>query len=281
MPVITAKAPHITTLCGGMITLKRYYVGDSPDEVGSVAEWSDILWTLYTAMPFPDLWRGLTVIGWHMDHPLLDEQTRQNILNLQDYSTEAGYQVASGLFWNRERLELGFFPANWRPEDGPQVRPITAEQRAACLSALDHESGHFHAFACGAFQTGTLIQRELTRLFRAYKPAQAENEHECWAEVFRAFFGAPGRRGFFSDNKPYPASGAPQLYTLMTCAYWLQSWLNGVDFTDLQVAGSWPDRLMWQRWKVGWWGVRTSEGWFSVDRTWRQSKWDGANWIPV
>jgi hypothetical protein len=262
-------------ICAGLITLHRLYMGASPDECGTVAQWEAILWPMYNALPFPDLWRGLDVKGIHMDSDLIEAETKAQIANLQDFDpARPGYQVAAGLYWNRDRLEVGFFPNGWKPEDAPQVRPLDPAKVAAQLMVLAHESGHFYADICGFFKTNTLIQRELTRLFNELRPKQADTPGEDIAEVFRAFFGPPGARGFFSDNKPYNEASNPALYKLMSLAFWLSWVLNGVDFTDLKVMS---DGIWWQQWKqvqTGWFMTeRVKDAIYKVDLQLRKWKW--------
>lgn len=277
---------HETTICGGMVTLIRWFVGDSPDECGSTPEYEAQIWPIYSAIPFPDFWRKFKVRGLHMDSPEMEEETKNKIVNLQDYDlTKAGYQVAAGLNFGVDHLDIGFFPEGWKPEDPPMIRPITPESRQRSLSVIGHESGHFHAAMVGYRQTQTAIRRDITRLFDALSPIQAENLDERWAEVFRAFFGGPGARGAFSDNKPYTEADNPKLYSLMAGSYWLQAWLANVDYTDLQIWGA-PDqnenRILWRQWNKDWLGNRYPDAWYSLDRNFRRWRWTSSGtWIAA
>lgn len=274
---------YARTLLPYNVTLHRWYVGATPDELGTPDFWAEHLHQIYAWLPFPSFLDGLDLNVWHMDSPQMEEQTRNKLSNLQDYDpAKAGYQVACGLYFNRDRLDLAVFPDGWKPEDPPMIRPITEAARRYTRKALSHEIGHHHHACCGLTKTTTAIQKALTQHFLMLRPTHIPSEFECWAEVFRAYGGALECRGALSDGLAYTQADNPKLYSLIRCAYWLQGNLANVDFDGFQV---WNDRVCWEEYRLVWtWSgwQRQKAGFHCVDHAFVKWRWDGVSrWVRV
>lgn len=255
------------------VVLHRYYIGDSADEVGSAQFWDQHIKELFDQLPFPDYWAGLDLKIWHMDSPELDAMRARGEVNLEDYDkAQPGCQVAAGLFFNKDRLEIGVFPDGYRPET-VSTNKLTATNLANARRVLSHEAGHFHAAMCGAFDTSSFVRKEITRLFREQLQAlglsaQLGGEGEAWAEMYRAMLGAAECRGSFSDGKLFAAPR--RLYLLFRTAYWLQSNLNQRVITDFALGTE--NLVWWQDWSITYplpgFPQMKSNGWFAVDQNW-------------
>ena len=254
------------------VVLHRFFIGDSPDEVGTAAFWDAHIKELFEQLPFSEYWSGLDLKIWHMDSPELDAMRARGEVSLEDFDkVTPGCQVAAGLFFNKDRLELGVFPDGYRPE-GISPNKITVVNLANARKTLSHEAGHFHAFMCGAFDIGSFIRKEITRVYREYLQtlglsAQLGGEGEAWAEFYRAMLGAVECRGKFSDDKPF----APprKLYMLFRTAYWLQGNLNQRIIDSFTVN---ENLVWWQDFSVVYPipGIPQlkSNGYFAVDQNW-------------
>ncbi|PIQ23670.1 hypothetical protein COW36_06600 [bacterium (Candidatus Blackallbacteria) CG17_big_fil_post_rev_8_21_14_2_50_48_46] len=256
------------------VILHRYFIGDSADEVGSAAFWDQHIKELFAQHPFTDYWAGLDLQIWHMDSPRLDEMRAQGLVNLEDFDlVKAGCQVAAGLFFSKDRLDLGVFPPGYQA-DSVSPNKLTVTNLNDARRTLSHEAGHFHAMMSGYGSTSAFISKELTRCFSELRPPQAQNEGECWAEVYRAFMGSDEVRGTFSDGVQYTPAQNLRLFNLMRAAYWLQGNLNQRIIDRLQVSNSlcfWQDfslqNQLFQAPKL------VSNGWFGVDANWNKHKW--------
>jgi len=244
--------------------LTRWYMGNA-DECGTVAFWQEHISQLYAQMPFPDLWRRVKLNVWHMDHPEQDNRVQRGQWCLEDYQPGTpGYQVADGL--TATEIDLALFPDGWQPGvyTGP-ARPLTDEARNHSRLALSHEFGHFHQFAC-RYDGSDDIAKHIKRCFQQLRPHQAagDNEYEDWAETYRAILGADPCRGFFSDNKPFKPS--PELYSLLRCAYWLQS-----NLANLPVQNCTPQAFGVMYCAL----INGVNRWRFIDLNWR-----GQEWVP-
>lgn len=260
--------PVITNALKFGVNLIRNSIGH-PDELGSPAFWQVEWDQLYAQMPFPTLHGNTRFEVWHMNHPDLAKAI--NKPNLLDYDTvKDGCQVAAGLYLGgQKRLQIGVFPDNWQSN---QTSPstITEANRAKAKGVLSHEFGHLYADQCGLFSNRNQISAELTRCFRALRPRQTENEHEDFAEVYRAVCGVDSARGYFSDNKR--AVMYPELMTLIRAAFWLSGNLANQSISDLAFTG---DYATWST--SGWWLSKT---YYRVHaKTYQWERWTGSAWV--
>lgn len=253
-----------TDALAGGITLHRHYL-NTPDELGTVAQWQREIDGLFSQLPFPAYWSGLVLSVWHMDHPDL----KAGVSNLRDYDpNQPGCQVAAGLYWGKKQLDIGVFPDNYNPNQAGSTA-IPEVNRTAALRVLSHEIGHMHHDICGLASNRDAISNEITRLFRQLRPNQTPNEYEDWAETYRAVMGTDATRGTFSDNKPYAPSSA--LLTLMKAAYWLSAAQAGKVIHSVSVSVGYAQ---WAQ-RVWWW-----DDWYRLSvNTWQAEKWNGSGWI--
>ena len=213
------------------VILHRYYIGISPDEVGSISFWDQAVRELYAQINIPFMWEGLNLHIWHMGHPELDKRRALGEVTLEDYDlSKEGNQVAAGLFWDKSRLELGVFPPNYLPT-AVAFYPVEDSARAFAKRTLSHEVGHYYSMLCGYQRNANYIQTRITEEFNNLRPNHAHNSEEDFAEVFRALFGIDEVRGYFSDNVSYKAP--EKLYTLMKTGYWLVGNLSNKIITNL------------------------------------------------
>jgi len=263
------------------VVLHRFYIGESPDELGTAAFWDAHIKELYDQLPFPEYWSGLDLQVWHMDSPKLDEMRASGEVNLEDYDLKtSGCQIAAGLFFSKDRLDLGVFPEGYKPE-AVSPNKLTVTNLLNARKTLSHEAGHFHAMMCGAFDTGAYIRKEITRVFREQLQAlslagQFGNEGEAWAEFYKSMLGAVECRGSFSDGKPF--NPPRSLYLLFKTAYWLQGNLNQRVIDGFTVA---ENLVWWQDYSITYpipgFPQLKSNGWFAVDQNWTKYKWQITN----
>lgn len=215
-------AGYIRNELSNGVTLHRMYV-NHPDEIGTVFYWDNVMRQLGAEMPIYDFWNGLDIWLWDMRHPTLTDKRGVEV-NLHDFDLKTpGNQVASGLFYNKDKLEIGVFPNNWN-SDKPSEGVINLANIDAARNTLCHEVGHYYANQCGYSTGQSFIEKEITRHFDAFRPKKAESVGEDFAEVYHAYFGVPGRKGFFSDMVPFTTKG--RLYCLMRTAYALSQRLK-------------------------------------------------------
>jgi len=152
------------------VKLHRIYLGESPDEVGTVNQFNRIIREINSRMGYPRIFYDLDIFVYNMDSQALDEETRQRIGNLQDYDANTpGYQVASGLYWHKDKLQLGVFPDDWTPEYSGVLRNVSESARAKMLRVFCHELGHHIAREFGVFKDDLYINRRNTELYRENK----------------------------------------------------------------------------------------------------------------
>jgi hypothetical protein len=228
----------------GQIT--RNYV-NAPEELGTAAQWADIIKQLYTQMPFPELWRPLKIEIWNMQ--------RRDGNPLHNYDGKGN--TATGLTWPGQNLiQLARF-------EGPN-----GIQNA--LKTLSHEAGHYYADRCG-FDGKTAIQRTLTGLFYAMRPHQTEPEPEDFAECYRAILGADNVRYTFSDNKAFTAS--ERLTTLFKTWFWLVGNVGNAGVSNFSIPGNYCQWLQTDS--------LFSYQWLAVDQNWVKYKWNGQSWLQI
>jgi len=227
------------------LTLKRFYVGDTPDDLGTVPFWKSVIAGMYSQMPKPSLWSGVEIEIWDTKSPDLINFKNSKIQHLLDYDPQLpGDQGAAELYFmgNSKKIALACpLPNPWDTID-----PV-----GWCAKNLSHGFGHLYHDICGFSdaESNGGVYDHLTSLFEQYRPRQAQNIHEDFAEVYRASFGHRGTLGYFSDNQPFTAS--PELYTLLENAYDLSSLLEGVDVSDMALHSSgW---VTWTQWTWKWW----------------------------
>jgi len=263
MPNLNQKY-HTYTIPWYGVILKRFYVGDTPDEVGTIEFWSEPVRQLFDQVPFLYLWSGLELEIWHMGSPDLVSTTQQTLL---DYDLSVpGYQVAAGLTFGKKRIALGIFPDGWSPTGGGTDH-LTETNRVTARNAISHEYGHFLRFASD-MDRETSIGSELRREWGVLRPNQTTNTHEDFAETVRACLGVPGAKGTFSDGKGFIPS--PKLLTFIKTVYWL-----GVNLALRPVSG-----LTIFDTYVRW--FRTDENkYYALTSNWDQFVWDGAKWVRL
>lgn len=251
--------------CGAKIHLTRWHCGPSPDELGSLPFWRPRLEQLYRAAPFKALFDELQFEVWHMDHPELDRQTQQKLINLQDFDPgRAGYQTAAGLHDTPggtanglavSRIRLGMFPNGWHADSAPTVpAPITEAERLRIAGVLPHEFGHrMHnvlryggdpftvpAGAGGQFWAhGTL-------LFNGLRPRTGHNPSEDFAEVWRACMGTDETMGRFSNGAAYANT---RMTSLLRWWAWAVFNLSGNQIDQVRVGEGWVE---WQQLGPSW-----------------------------
>ncbi len=256
------------------VTLHRYYVGSSADELGDIEFWHAPIRELHPQMPFSTMWGGLDIHVRHMGHRELTRKMKAGEATLKDFDLSTpGYQVAAGLFWHKDKLELAVFPPNWTPE-AVAFYPVDEAARERARNTISHEIGHYYASLCGYKKNANYVQRRITEEFNLIRPKQAANEDEDFAEVYRALCGMDKARGYFSDNKAFVPS--PKLLTLIKTAHWLEGNLVGKTVTDLQFRDT---DVCWREWelKTDWvlfvpYTRWVTSGWWSVGRDWVKKK---------
>lgn len=284
---ITPKTHTAALRCG--CTLVRHYVGSTPDEVGTVAQWQQAADEMDEALGRPaggdpNLGPNVELHIYHMDSPELVAMTQAGQSNLEDGEPgKAGYQPWSGSCTadpdgsgpKRARLEIGCYPDNWKPEDAPMLRPITAAALARSIGVLGHEGGHRTAHPDRFdLHGGAQAAQHLTGLWRTHRSGAGHNEPEGFAEDVRAMAGPLSVRGTFSDGRIYTRAMNPRLYTVIRCGPTVRRSIGAVDTGNFM---AWDDRLLWQQFDwvwdyVRWEYVRTPGAWFSIDhqlRRWR------------
>lgn len=199
------------------ITLHRYTPGDNFDELGTVAQYNLLADQLIMQYGYASLFNGADWHLYHMDCESLDEKTKRGIANLQDYDPrKPGNQVAAGLYWNRDRLELGVFPPSWTTDYIGPYRRITDYGRNRAALTLPHEFGH-HA-ARKWFDKDHNICRALRQLWESNGSPNQTTPAEKVAEDYRALMGTDATRGTFSNGIKYTRDDNPRLYTVLRLA---------------------------------------------------------------
>lgn len=206
------------------VSIHKYYY-NYEDEIGSYSYWNDAIEQLFKEMPISDLWFGLDIWIYDMRHPLLPLKLKNKEQSLLDGDlNKDGYQVCAGLFFNKDKLEIAVFPEGWNTENLTSGN-VTQSSIDKARNTLSHEVGHYYANQCGyASNSQFFIEKEITRYFDAFRPHQTESNGEDFAEVYHAYFGVNGAKGFFSDGKPFTSKG--RLYCVMKTAYKLSSMLK-------------------------------------------------------
>lgn len=235
------------------VTLKRFYIGPDAEYLGTVARWKREIDELYNQMPHPEFWRNLKLEVWDMAHPDLLNGASPT---LKDYDLKTpGYQTAVGLHFGGERIALGYFK-----ERGIEYS----------IKALSHEVGHWYADQAG-YGSNTWWGREFRGLFNEIRPHQTENEHEDFAEVYRAILGSNQCRGYFSDDKAfYPTDS---LKTLIKCALPIADRARYLNISSLKVMGTWVKLTV----KTGFWPLERTQ-YFAVTQNWDWFEWTGSKW---
>lgn len=264
MPNLNQKY-HLYTIHWYGVILKRFYVGDSPDEVGTIEFWSEPVRQLFDQMPFAQLWNGLELEIWHMCSPDLVTQNKQTLL---DYDlSKPGCQSAVGLTFGKKKICLGVYPEGFMPGYSDNPVDVTESNRQCTRKALSHEFGHLLHFGADLDAANTIGQ-EMRREWDVLRPRQAANTHEDWAECCRALFGTSDVRGTFSDGKPFVPT--PRLFTFLKVAYWLGVNLSSRPVNDLTVFDTFV------RW------YRTDESkYYALTSNWEQFAWNGTGWNRV
>jgi hypothetical protein len=250
-------------------TLKRYYLSN-PSECGPPEEWDRRFSQIFEQMPFRDTQRGITLEVIHMDHPKLDEDTLNKIINVQDFDpNEPGCQTVSA-FQKGLLIQIGLRPANWSPW-GLAVNPtITQQTLLNGMATLSHEYGHLYAWLCRHHGTDD-IARLCRVAIEAILPGQGHNVYEDLAECLRAAIGSNEVRGTFSDGKV--ANLAPELVAALRGWFWLTFNLNGKTVSHVSPR---PGGVMYQALLDGRWRWR----WIDA-ATFRSQEWTGSIWISI
>lgn len=245
------------------ITLKRFYCGASPDELGRVDFWKQSIDEMYAKMPCPDLWKNLTIEIWHMDHPDLLEAGK---VTLADYDPNTpGCQVAAGLYFGNERLALGVFPEGWQAPQPNNPRQVNDYNAWKTRNVLPHEIGHWYFDQSGMNKGGTShIQKILDWNWEnVIRIKQIPNTHEEAAEFYRAMFGTSDTIGRFSDNKPFVPGEKKKSFVKMI--YMLYGTLKNTYIRSFQLHDTWCE------WEEGYW-------WWEQKKRALTSNWDLFEW---
>ena len=254
---------HIHTIPWYEVILKRFYIGDDPNSVGTVDFWKYAIMQLYDQMPFPTLWKGIEMEIWDMNCPDLINSTKATLL---DYDlSQSGNQSAVGLYFGNKRLALGIYH---------NIDRIYGDHLDYSRQALPHEFGHLYADMCGFTKDISNIEKELTQQFRNLRPHQSENEHEDYAETYRAILGTDVVRNKFSDGKIYYYN--PTIKTLLKCSYWLSQNLKDKFISDFTLFDGW---CRWTQYERSWWNTITT--YYALTENWDQFKWDGSTWHMI
>ena len=268
------------------IILTRKYLGDSADEVGSIDQWNEVFSEIYAHIPYKSVWKGLRVNAINMDSELLDEESKRNASNLQDYDTKKeGYQVAAGLYFNRERLDIAFFPLFWTIEPVDYDREITDRKRQDALNNFAHEFGHHLARISGIVTGGSVIRNELNKHYMNVKTTFNDSIGEGIAEEIRAFFGDSETFGTLSNKVPLKIEDHPKLYTLLRVMYPIQAHLASKNIAKTLL---WDKEFLWN--EVGFkYTDIDGDGmpevvdsvWYSMDRNWKRYVWyrENGKWM--
>lgn len=227
------------------VILHRVYEEGNADQLGTVSFWNQKIRECYRHIPFFPYWEGLELWIYDMDLPELRKRNENGEFNLRDYSSQTGLQVATGLYWNKNKLELGVFPKNWNGYTDSGFEP-TAEDVIKAAKVLSHELGHLHADLCGYRKGKSEIELKIIEQFNLLRPKQGHNEDEDWAECYRAFFGCNEAIGMFSNDVPFSPLKHAKLYTLMKCAYWLKENLKHKLFRNFKVFEQFVE---WEEWE--------------------------------
>lgn len=249
------------------VSLKRFFISSNLEsvdaELGSVEFWSGKINELYSRLPFRELWEGVTLNVINNSHPDLELLKSQGVVTVKDFDLNTpGNQTAVGLYWGNDskRMDVNIFP-----------------ERGFFWSAnvLSHEFGHMIQDLSGIFEDKDDIQKLMTQWFRENRPHQAagDNEHEDFAEVFRALCGFKVHQNKFSDDKVYdPPKG---MKTLVRCCYNLAKILKNKKITDLNFHDWW---CQWREWERVLWFIWVPKDKAMTDQ-WDTFTWNGSSWV--
>jgi hypothetical protein len=240
--------------------LHRYTPGDNFDELGTVAQYNLLADQLLMQFGYAPLLQGVGIHLYHMDCDSLDDETKRGIVNLQDYNlTKEGHQTASGLYWNREKLQLGVFPFDWSADYIGPYRRITEYGRNRAALTLAHEFGHHAARAW--FDVKKPICQELRRLWELNSSPNQTTSGEKVAEDYRALMGTDATRGTFSNGVKYTKADNPKLYTILRLANPLTEKLKDKIIKNVQLYQD--HSIQWQEFEI----VTIQLLWFSFTYT--------------
>ena len=244
------------------VTLKRFYIWEE-DELGSPYFWKEYLQQLYDQMPFKELWNNLKIEIWHMDHPDLLKLMKKGAPTLLDFRINVpGMQVATGLYFGKEKIALAVFPPKWRSHNPSNPIPVSQDSIIYTAKTLSHEIGHWYFDQSGFFTDKTLIGRILTDEYMKNKMNQTENVHENAAEEYRLILGTDNVRGTFSDNKR--AVAPEKLKALIKMGYMLYTNNKRKNVFDFKLHNTWCE---WKEWH-----------WFTVKKRALTQNWDRFEW---
>jgi len=186
------------------VTLHRYYCGLSPSEVGTPAAYDQRLKELNCPDEFKKiLLDGLDIHVHDMDDQKLDEEVARGQANLQNVYAGQNRPAASGsgLYWNRDKLQLAVYHDGWKADVSPSPKPIQAHNIEQALNTLAHELGHHYSWLIDFNRDKNYVAKELTKIIMGLMSPQAETPEENIAEHFRYLFGCKRTASTFSDGK--------------------------------------------------------------------------------
>jgi hypothetical protein len=254
------------------ISLSRFYVGGTPDEVGSVSFWKEAIDQLYAQLPFPEFWKSFELEIWHMGSPDL---IKHDSVTLLDYDKSvAGYQTAAGLFFGNKKLALGVFYPGWQPGVPSASIPSTDDLKNA-RKVISHEIGHAYSDMSNLFKDHSKIANTLSTTFERLRPNQTQNVHEDFAETYRACLGTDECRGTFSDGKLFMPS--PALNTLMRCCFMLSRNLENKNWSNLKFNDSW---CQWEQVEFSIWPFYSTR-YYALTVNWEMFIWENNTWKKI
>ena len=269
------------------ITLERYYTGNNPDDVGSIAFWEQELSEVFGGMPFVSLYPNLTLRIFDLYHSDIERRRQAGLITLEDLNPATPQcEGGAGLYWGGKFdhsphvVEVAIYrDTPHQPDATVPPCPIYPHNLHTARQVLGHELGHHYMRMCGYGKhfASKPVHATLNTLYDTIRVKHIPSPQEAGAEMFQALCGIHEIRGKYSDNKSHNMT--PQQETFMLTWYWLQGSLNGVIFRDLVVQ---PDRVWWQEYSTEWFGWAIgSKGWYSVDRQWNKSMWRNSSWVRV
>lgn len=226
------------------VTLHRYYCGLSPSEVGTPAAYDQRLKELYCPDKFKSLLLdGLDIHAHDMDDQKLDEEVARGQANLQNVYTGQNRPSASGsgLYWNRDKLQLAVYHDGWKADVSPSPKLIQSHNITAALDTLAHELGHHYSWLIDFNRGKNYASTEFTEIIMGLMPPQASTPEENIAEHFRYLFGCSRTANTFSDGKS-TTKDLSALRTAMIVALYAYPKISNRTLSNMSFDGQ---RLFW------------------------------------
>jgi len=273
------------------ITLERYYTGENPDDVGSIAFWEQEISEVFGGMPFVSLYPNLTLRIFDLYHSEIERRRQAGLITLEDLNPATPQcEGGSGLYWGGKfdysphLVEIAIYrDMPHQPDATVPPCPIYPHNLEKAKQVIGHEFGHHYMRMSGygsAFAV-THAHKELNLIYDRLRVKHISSPQESGAEMFQALCGIHEIRGKYSDHKPHEMK--PDQVMFLLCWYWMQGYLSSKIFTDITVSS---DMIWWKEYSLtmptpfGDWNLGF-KGWYGVNKKWERHFFQSRKWVKA